>query len=180
MDVRRPDSIDEYRAGERIIADAWRDAFADIVSEEAIERVETAATGSGLAERYRRVTDDGTQLALIALVGEEVVGTASVAWGSDNTNRFVGPDDAELVTLYVEPTRWGEGIGTELITGVIDRLPASTDRLLLQTFVENERGRSFYESRGFETVETWTFEIADESYPTVVYARTVPDEPIDR
>lgn len=180
MDVRQPDSIDEYRKGERIIADAWRDAFGDIVSEEAIERVETAASGSGLAERYRRVTDDDSQLALIALMEDQVVGTASMAWGSDSTNRFVEPDEAELVTLYVDPERWSEGIGTELIDEVFHRLPASTDRLLLQTFVENEQGRAFYESRGFETVETWTFEIADESYPTVVYARTVPDDPHDR
>lgn len=173
MEVRQPQSVDEYREGEYVIAAAWRAAFDEIVSEDAIRRVDEVVSGSELVERFHRLDRSDDTVALIAQTGDRVVGTASVAWGEANTKEFVDEDEAELVTLYVDPDRWDEGIGSTLVGAAVDRLPPETNRLVLETFVDNEIGRRFYESQGFEDVGSWTFEIAGEAYPTVVYARSI-------
>lgn len=173
MQVREPRSVAEYRAGERVLAAAWEAAFDDIVTAEAIRQVHESIAGAELAERYRRLERSEDAVALIARTSDGVVGTASAAWADDRTKGFVRDDDAELVTLYTDPEHWGEGIGTALVAGIVDRLPPVPERLVLETFADNEIGRRFYESQGFEETGTWRFEIAGETYPTVVYARSV-------
>ena len=169
IEIRPPASIDEFRAGEAIIATSWRAAFADIVTEATLERLDEIVTGTELAERYRRyeqLPDIGCLLGLDA----GVVGTASYGWNQADTKPFVKSGEAELMTLYVTPDRWGQGIGSALLDAVISHLPEATDRLVLETFTRNWDGRRFYETYGFYVDGSSTFAIAEETYPTVVYA----------
>jgi GNAT superfamily N-acetyltransferase len=104
-----------------------------------------------------------------------VVGFAHVVWDADRTESFVPADDAELRALYVRPDDWGDGVGSALLSHVERAAPADGDarRLVLQTFADNEDGRAFYRARGFDAVGEGSYEVDDESYPTVVFAKSL-------
>ncbi|WP_439027336.1 GNAT family N-acetyltransferase [Haloarchaeobius sp. DT45] len=62
---------------------------------------------------------------------------------------------ADLYRIYVHPDYWGEGVGSALL----DRLEArfqneGFERLFVSVLADNEVGVAFYESVGFEHVET--------------------------
>jgi GNAT superfamily N-acetyltransferase len=92
--------------------------------------------------------------AYVAEVGEAAVGTVTV--------------DAEFLRqLYVLPTHWGTGIGSALLDRGLARMrERGATRAKLWTLEGNERGRRFYEARG------WT--LTDETR-VVAY----PPNPID-
>jgi GNAT superfamily N-acetyltransferase len=104
-----------------------------------------------------------------------VVGFAHAVWDADRTESFVPADDAELRALYVRPDDWGDGVGSALLSHVERASPADGDarRLVLQTFADNEDGRAFYRARGFDAVGEGSYEVDDESYPTVVFAKSL-------
>ncbi|WP_202593798.1 GNAT family N-acetyltransferase [Halolamina rubra] len=78
-----------------------------------------------------------------------------------------GPD-AFFSRLYVHPDHWGDGIGTELTATVAERLAAAGhERVWLEVFEENERGRSFYESVGFERIGSVTETFGGQEVTTV-------------
>lgn len=85
-------------------------------------------------------------------------------WHPDFVGSHVTDGEAQLRTLYVQPDHWGRGIGTRL-------LEVGIERLKLETFVDNEAGRSCYEARGFTRIGTSTFAIGRDAYPTVAYGR---------
>lgn len=170
MDIRAIQRPTEYGDGLEVIARSWRAAFADIVSEAAIEEVEALADGD-IDEQYATIADVERRVSLIATVDGTVRGTALFIWHPDFVGSYVTDGEAQLRTLYVHPDHWGGGIGTGLLDAGIERLPSSIERLKLETFVDNEAGRSFYEGRGFTRIGTATFEIGGDAYPTVVYDR---------
>lgn len=60
---------------------------------------------------------------------------------------------ASLSRIYVVPSRWGSGLGTALLASSGDRL-GDVDRIRVVVLADNDVGVSFYESKGFERVET--------------------------
>lgn len=170
--VREPASVAEYRAGLEVIAEAWRAAFDDIVSATALAEMDEFASGSKVAEQYDRSRAATGSQVMVALAEQTVVGSGSVVWDPAKTKDFVGGEDAELRTLYVAPKAWGEGIGSALLARLTEAAPADCEQLVLETFRENELGRSFYEARGFSPVGSTSFSIGGEAYPTVIYARS--------
>ena len=71
-----------------------------------------------------------------------------------------------LEHLYVAPGYQGCGIGSALLSSVIERAP---DRLELWAFQQNERARAFYERRGFVAVEFTDGQDNEEKLPDVRY-----------
>lgn len=151
--------------------DAWRDAYADVLPAAALDAA-TVPDGSELRERYRAATGEGHAF-LVAVDPEPgaVVGFAHALWAERERKAFCEVDDAELRAMYVDPDRQGAGVGSALLAGVLDRVPDRFGRLALETFEANDDARAFYEARGFERTGRSAFEVADESYPTAVYAR---------
>lgn len=172
MNVRRPANIDEFRAAFEVNRDAWRAAYADILPDEVISGL-SVPEGTDLRDRYRTTVGTEHRAFLIAVdTGRRaVVGFTEFIWDPMETKAFVGENEAGLRAIYVTPNRWGEGIGTELLTEGLHRIPPDRERLLLEVFQENNAAQGFYEARGFEPVAEGTFEIAGQSYPTTVYAR---------
>lgn len=158
----------------------WRDAYADILTPDVLNDLDIPE-GEALRERYVDARRTGQQF-LVTVDSDSgdstsgdpaVIGFAQFVLDSDLSKPFVGDDEAGLRALYVAPDRQGEGIGTRLLDAGLDRLPADTDAVVLETFRDNDAARGFYESRGFSLRDEATFDIADESYPTVVYAKSV-------
>lgn len=173
MDIREPDSVREYRAGRRVVAACWRTAFTEIVSDEALDRIDQLPTADTVADRFAELNGAVDALPLVAVVDGAVVGTLVVVWGDKRPKDFARDTDAEVQSLYVHPDHWRSGIASGLLEAAIERLPARIERLVLETFTENDAGRAFYEAQGFEVVGSTTFSVAGEGYPTVVYARSL-------
>jgi [ribosomal protein S18]-alanine N-acetyltransferase len=66
---------------------------------------------------------------------------------------FTGGPQADVVTLAVGPAHWGHGIGTALLTALLDK---ARDRgcaeVLLEVREDNPRARQLYSRHGFTEV----------------------------
>jgi ribosomal protein S18 acetylase RimI-like enzyme len=169
MEIRTLDSERELERALRLTVDAWRDAFTHVLSDDELDHVERELLHD-VSGTYAVLRDASEGTVLVADDGD-VVGWTSVTWHPDRTREYAGDEEAEIRTLYVHPDRWNEGIGTELLEAVVRRLPASVERVVLETFRDNDVGRSFYESRGFTLRATTAYEVDGTSYPSVVLVR---------
>lgn len=79
-------------------------------------------------------------------------------------------DEVELHTLYVHPDRWGEGVGSALLSRV-ERWARGqdVDRIAAGVFADNAVGVAFFESAGFARGTEADAEIAGEFHPEYEY-----------
>ena len=95
-----------------------------------------------------RAIDEG----LVQMV--EVDG-APVGWLQVNE----GPDAIELAQLYVAPEWQGRGIGSGLVTEVLQRGGATDRPVRLSVMRNNSRARALYERLGFVAVATDAYKV---------------------
>lgn len=137
---------------------SWHEAYDELVGAETVDSTvdrwydpeslrETIAAAAGADSA---VTGEETVF-LVAEREGAIRGFANAGPAPDSEN---GPEaDAFLARLYVHPDHWGAGIGTALTRRLARRLrDAGYERVWLEVFAENDPGRGFYESLGFERV----------------------------
>lgn len=142
-----------------------RDVTASDIPE--IRRVSSEAVNTAyyfLPEKEREATirerfsDDRLETALAnddviliaAIADKELVGYAHV----EAVNRVDAVGEAALRGIYVTPSRWREGIGTILLDATEKAIrERGFTQLSIGVLTDNERGRRFFESNGFERVE---------------------------
>lgn len=157
-----PEEADEIQAVGRA---SWHAAYDDILGPETVdERIDEWWALDGLREAAR----DDDHVFLVA-ERDELVGVAHATPDDDR------PGVYGIGRLYVHPDRWGEGVGSALVDGVVERVPDGTERLRLVVLAENEVGVSFYESYGFECVGERE-EQADAEHAELVYELPLRDE----
>jgi len=150
---------------------AWRAAHEPIVGTDAVDAflaefydADSFHERVGRADRFLRV-------AVAAGSGDRVggvdapAGDGAAAGSGGGDADVVGytlslPDDDDpgvfhLAHIYVDPDRWGEGVGRTLL-GDVETLAREqgADRLRLGVLAGNDRAVSFYERAGFERVDT--------------------------
>ena len=82
------------------------------------------------------------------LVGEE--GTTLIGYAG---MMFTGGSQADVVTLAVDPARWGEGTGTALLMALIDEAKKrGYEEVLLEVREDNPRARRLYLRHGFAEI----------------------------
>jgi [ribosomal protein S18]-alanine N-acetyltransferase len=82
------------------------------------------------------------------LVAEE--GTALIGYAG---MMFTGGPEADVVTLAVDPARWGEGTGTALLLALVDEAARrGCTEVLLEVREDNSRARRLYQRHGFTEV----------------------------
>ena len=54
-----------------------------------------------------------------------------------------------VYSCYVDPSRWGSGVGRAIFTHVVDALAPRGPKTTLWVLTGNARARRFYESHGF-------------------------------
>ena len=167
MEIRPLEDTADVREVVRVNARAWQEAFDDVVPDEVLEGLDPELTDSE-AEGALVARQGEREAFLVAEEDGTVVGYAYLRWGEE-TKEFVGPDEAGLKELYVHPGHWNRGVGTELLDRGLERLPDEVDRVRLETLADNDVGRGFYESRGFERTGTTRVEVADREFPAVIY-----------
>ncbi len=66
---------------------------------------------------------------------------------------FTGGPQADVVTLAVNPARWGQGTGTALLTALVDEArKRGYEEVLLEVREDNPRARRLYLRHGFTEV----------------------------
>ena len=170
MELRRLDDRESVRGAIRAHGTAWRDAYEGLLPPGVLERVTVTPSPDEIDAWLERLPGrDDPGVAYGAAVRGSVRGYVFVRWG--DTKAFVRPAEAGLKEIYVHPEWWGAGLGTSLLSAAVDAVPPGLEGLALEALAGNERGRAFYESRGFEPDGRSTLEIAGEPYETVIYRR---------
>lgn len=166
MEIGHPETREDAREVARAHNRACRAAYDDLLPDEVLAGMDPDPD-EATVDRWHERLQAARDRVLVASDGS-VVGYAYVRW--TDTKAFVGPDEAGLKEIYVDPDRWGEGIGTALLERAIDLVPADRRTLKLEVFADNEVGRRFYEARGFEHVDATTVEVDGDTYEAAVYA----------
>ena len=116
----------------RIMAESFRSAFADFISQETLDRCAVAENCAGLlANLPGEMTTvagwlDGTLMGLLVLSRQ--------------------PEGRrEIEAFHSLPESWGRGLGAAMLEFALD----GNDAAGLWAFAENKRARRFYEKHGF-------------------------------
>jgi ribosomal protein S18 acetylase RimI-like enzyme len=139
MDIR--DATEEDISTIRSLArEAWTEAYSDAVPESVIE---DAVSEWYAEETMTRIIGDDEQVCLVATDDDgQIVGFSHGA--TDN-------GEGDVLRLYVAPDRWHEGIGTDLLEAMEERLrEMGAETVQAMVLADNEMGNAFYEERGFE------------------------------
>ena len=157
----RAATADDLDAVWAVARDAWYAAYGGFLEPRTVE--------AGLAQAYDEdvlaaaVEHDDIEFLAAELDGE-VVGFASAerTWA----------DEVELHTLYVNPDRWGEGVGSALLDEALSwAREQDVDRDVAAVFADNAVGRGFLEARGFERGMEATGEVVGRLHAEYEYER---------
>ncbi|WP_328779475.1 GNAT family N-acetyltransferase [Streptomyces canus] len=148
----------------------WQSAYRGLIPQSYLGAMSVARD----AERHRTRfgQGDGSVVNLVAERYGEVMGWACHGPYRDGEARTA---DAELYAVYVDPRRYGTGIGHALLLEALwNRTAVGHERMYLWVLKDNTRARRFYERAGFEADGTEEpFEADGVPVPEVRYARTL-------
>jgi GNAT superfamily N-acetyltransferase len=139
----------------------WQAAYRDVFPGEALAGLSVGQR----AQMWRGQIASGGAV-IVAEENGVVQGFAAVGPSQDEDSEGLG----ELYTIYVEPSRWGRGIGRELCGAAEDALRGGGFReAILWVLDDNPRARRFYEARGWRqdgmrTVERLGVEVPELRY----------------
>jgi GNAT superfamily N-acetyltransferase len=137
---------DDTEAIVAVTAAGWRTAYRHIVAPERLADLPVARWRHEVHVGLLRPVDDA--FSYVAEIDGEFAGYCFIAAPSREPD--LGPDVAELVAIYVEPERWGQGVGSALMRAAMGRLSELPyDEVILWTFKENAPAIAFYENHGW-------------------------------
>jgi ribosomal protein S18 acetylase RimI-like enzyme len=145
----RPEAPDDAEAVAGVHVRTWQAAYAGIMPDEILSWLNVGAW----AQRRREVgtaDPDHPFTTLLAEDGDTLVGFTTVGPYRNNQDR----DDldhryGEILAMYVEPARWGTGVGHDLMAEALAELAArGWAEVRLWVLEENARARRFYERAG--------------------------------
>ncbi|WP_248518318.1 GNAT family N-acetyltransferase [Salinarchaeum laminariae] len=166
MNVRRQDTLDDFRGAREVHNRTWRVGFRGMVSEAAIESQLRPTDEDALQSLREEIASEPGYYG-VAEVDGSIVGFVRARYGG--TSEFVEGIGGEIVDLTVDPAHWRNGIGSTLLGAAIDGLPPMIDGISAQVLADNDRGRSFLEANGLVHEESQDATIGDESYSHVIY-----------
>lgn len=159
---------DDARVIVRIARQSWHAAYDDIIGADAVDESidewydeDRLATATRIDDTSLYVATTHPGAASGAQEGAESVDSAEQAtdpitgFGQSRPVEGASPPTHRILRLYVFPEYWGTGAGTALLERLTrDAREDGAERLSVETLVENEVGVGFYQSRGFDIVET--------------------------
>jgi GNAT superfamily N-acetyltransferase len=134
----------DARRFEEIRIAGWKAAYVGMIDADFLDAL--TVTSERIATWTERLSSQPPGgVSLVAKQEEEIVGFAVLLPSRDEDV----PEAAELLGLYVDPTRRSTGIGGALIDAGFARMPQVVQ--VLWTLAGNAPARRFYERRGFVT-----------------------------
>lgn len=151
LTIRREEP-DDAEAIARVHVRSWQAGYAGIMPDEVLRRLNPAAW----AQRRRDLGTADPEHPFATLVTEvdgTVTGFATFGpYRNDQDRADLDPAYGEIVTMYVEPARWGGGTGRALLAaaraGLAER---GWTEYRLWVLADNVRARHFYERAGLST-----------------------------
>jgi ribosomal protein S18 acetylase RimI-like enzyme len=162
-----PDDVPGVR---RVARRGWEAAYGDVLDPATIER----ALEEWYAPAFVRESVERADVVHLVAVDESGRDGAVVGYTGGWVPDADDPERGVVGTLYVDPDRWGAGIGTRLFERALDALRGQgVTRVTIRVLAENAVGRSFYESRGFEVAAESADDLFGETRPAVTYASEI-------
>ncbi len=167
--VREPDVSDAAAMAE-VNAAGWRAGYRGLVPSEYLDRLPVAQWRREMTDGLR--TPRADSFTRIAELDGSFAGYCFVAApGREQPERSAR---AELVALYVDPERWGKGVGRALLEAALGEAGArGYAEIEVWTFEANERALGLYERAGFRP-DGARRPFARTKTPTVRLARPLP------
>ena len=145
----RPAEPGDAEAMVQLTASGWRSAYRGMVPDSYIERLPISGWRHDIAAGLR--SPDGDSFTWIADVDGSSAGYCFVAAPGREE-----PEEsrvAELVAIYVDPSRWGQGLGRALMVSSLEEAARrGYEEIVLWTFERNQRARAFYDQLGWDDV----------------------------
>jgi ribosomal protein S18 acetylase RimI-like enzyme len=137
----RPATAADADAMAAVFIDAWRQAYAGVVSPELLAGLEHEQVSRWLAGLIAGHADGPTE---VAVSGADVTGF--VRYGADPAQVSRG----HVFGLYVHPAQAGQGIGSTLLRHAEGQLAArGCAEVSLYVFEANQRARRLYSAAGY-------------------------------
>ncbi len=133
---------------EKILAyiqtESWKSAFADIISDENMERCTDIAKVEAM---YESVLKSGyAEMSILELDRKP---HCIAVWSKARNPQF--SDCAELICIHSLSDNRGKGYGSMMMNHILKEIQGSEyDSVILWVFEKNTRARTFYEKHGFE------------------------------
>jgi GNAT superfamily N-acetyltransferase len=145
--VIRAATPDDAHAIADVQVRGWQAAYQGFLHAQLLEDMSVSLR----EDSWRTMLAEGEQPA-VTLVSEDdggaVEGFCSLALPSRDED--AGERTAEIVATYVDPSRWGAGVGKALLGQALTDLPADAwDDVTLWIFMRNAQGRAFFARSGF-------------------------------
>lgn len=149
----------------------WQTAYRGLMPQPFLDALSAAEDAERLRARFGQA--DGSVVNLVAEEDGEILGWACHGPYRDGELRT---KDAELYAIYVDPGRFGSGIGHTLLQESLRRCTAAGhQRMYLWVLKGNAPARGFYERAGFHTDGAEEpFEVDGVPVPEVRYTRELP------
>ena len=155
----RPATPSDIDGIQHVARRSWDETYADILDPDVI--AETVAEWYG-DETLTEACDEPGVILLVA-VDDEVVGFC---------HGVLHEDEGDVLRVYVDPNRWGESIGWELLDRVRNDLEDfNMRRMRAMTLADNPIGNGFYREYGFEKTGEGEVEIGGKRYAENVYTQ---------
>jgi ribosomal protein S18 acetylase RimI-like enzyme len=154
--VRRA-TVDDVWAIHDVARESWHAAYDDVLGAERVDEVVDDWYALGDLESSIADTSGRDDAAFLVAADPPATESGDEPAYYGFAHAVPWPEDASvafLARLYVRPERWNDGIGTALLEGLETELSGAFDRVRLAVLADNEIGISFYESAGFDRVET--------------------------
>jgi GNAT superfamily N-acetyltransferase len=141
--VVRDARLEDASAIARVHTRSWQAGYAHAFPAEALAAISVERRAENMAGWLASLPPRAA--ILVAEVGGNVAGFASVGAARDGHETT-----GELYSIYVDPDRWGKGVGRALIAEAEERLwAAGFIEATLWVLDDNPRARRFYEAAGW-------------------------------
>ena len=169
-------TLSDVRAVAQIHVDAWRSAYAHILSPEYLASLSVDHREAV----WRKAIESGQPELLVATEDGAVLGWVSFGACRDKDAPMF---QAEVWAIYVAPSSWSRGVGRQLWHRARDLLrQRGCSACSLWVFPENERAIRFYRSLGFaaDTGSAQQFELGGQKLHEVRYVCQIDADPLHR
>jgi ribosomal protein S18 acetylase RimI-like enzyme len=115
---------------------------------------------------------------LVGIVDGTIVGTGAYSTPSEWKEQFLELDDrtVELTRMRVDPEYSGQGIGSAIYEDLEQRArQAGYEQFVLDTGVENDVARGFYEGLGFESLREVSIDFGEFTFELALYRKSLDE-----